>query len=190
MKAFCLIYFTESQNKLLHQLNFFIENNKSNIDIGDPKYLEKFLKRISSGVKFDRTAEELSRLEKISADLTGTQRIGQQTFRQSVLRAYGEACCLTECKEVAVLQAAHIVPYRGENSNRVENGLCLRSDIHTLFDRGLLAINPVTLTVQLNKSVVDGEYKRLDKRPIFLPKGFNVDALRSCLKWHYENVFR
>jgi len=41
---------------------------------------------------------------------------------------------------VEVLQAAHIDPYSGTPSNRVQNGLLLRADIHDLFGRGLLWI--------------------------------------------------
>jgi hypothetical protein len=188
---FCiLLVFCGGRRALRRKIYKWIEMHNLDYDPDDPDHLNLFLETFTANYPVDVTAEELSGVEKIAVASSGIQRIGQQTFRQSVLGVFGEACCLTKCKEVAVLQAAHIVPYRGESSNRVENGLCLRSDIHTLFDRGLLAINPVTLTVELNKSVVDGEYKRLDKRSIWLPKGFNVDALRSCLKWHYENVFR
>ena len=34
------------------------------------------------------------------------------------------------------------VPYKGEETNHVQNGILLRGDIHTLFDCGLIAIDP------------------------------------------------
>jgi len=39
-------------------------------------------------------------------------------------------------KIVPVLQAAHLRPVTLDGENRVDNGLLLRSDVHTLFDRG------------------------------------------------------
>jgi putative restriction endonuclease len=41
-----------------------------------------------------------------------------------------------------VLQAAHIRPVTAGGEHRLDNGLLLRSDIHTLFDRGYLGVDP------------------------------------------------
>jgi hypothetical protein len=68
------------------------------------------------------------------------QRQGQGAFRAKILDAYGQRCAISGCSAVAVLEAAHILPYRGEHTHRVDNGLLLRSDLHTLFDLGLLWI--------------------------------------------------
>jgi hypothetical protein len=54
------------------------------------------------------------------------------------------------CTVLAVLEAAHIKPYQGEDDSHPENGLLLRSDIHTLFDLDLLGIAPDRLQVQLH----------------------------------------
>src|SRR5258708_30247438 len=37
---------------------------------------------------------------------------------------------------VELLEAAHIQPYVDERSNHPQNGLCLRVDLHRLFDEG------------------------------------------------------
>ena len=37
------------------------------------------------------------------------------------------------CDVAGVLQAAHIVPYMGTQSNATDNGLLLRADIHNLL---------------------------------------------------------
>ncbi|WP_200883691.1 HNH endonuclease [Archangium violaceum] len=52
--------------------------------------------------------------------------------------AYGGRCALTDCEEPRVLEAAHIFPYHGPQTNHVTNGLLLRADLHVLFDLGLL----------------------------------------------------
>ena len=41
---------------------------------------------------------------------------------------------MTGCDVVQALDAAHISPYLGDQSNHVTNGVLLRADIHTLFD--------------------------------------------------------
>lgn len=71
-------------------------------------------------------------------------RQGQPAFRADLLRAYGGRCAISECDADPALEAAHIVPYRGAQTNHVQNGLLLRADLHSLFDRGLLAINTTT----------------------------------------------
>lgn len=58
-----------------------------------------------------------------------------------------------------MLEAAHISPYRGENDKHPENGLLLRSDVHTLFDLDLIGIEPHHLHVVLHPEVAP-EYGR------------------------------
>lgn len=72
-------------------------------------------------------------------DVVYAPRDGQGEFRALILEAYGQ-CAVTGCKVEAVLQAAHIIPYVDARSNIVSNGLCLRADIHCLYDRNLIKI--------------------------------------------------
>jgi hypothetical protein len=71
-----------------------------------------------------------------------TVRVGQAAFKALVQEAYGRRCAITGDKIVPVLQAAHIRPVTDHGENRVDNGLLLRSDVHTLFDRGYLGVHP------------------------------------------------
>jgi hypothetical protein len=93
------------------------------------------------------------------------ERRGQQHFRDLLRERYGDKCVVTGCTVLAVLEAAHIKPYRGENDNHPENGLLLRSDIHTLFDLDLLGIEPERLQVELHLSLT-GEYGHLAGKPL------------------------
>jgi predicted restriction endonuclease len=70
-----------------------------------------------------------------------------------------------------ILEAAHIMPYKGIKDNHAENGLLLRSDIHTLFDLDLIGINPDDLTIHLHESIRNSEYEL-----------FYNTFLRSCRK--------
>lgn len=70
-----------------------------------------------------------------------TLRQGQPAFRKALMDAYERRCAVTGCTIDDVLEAAHISPYLGDHTNHVTNGLLLRADIHTLFDRGLIKVH-------------------------------------------------
>lgn len=63
-------------------------------------------------------------------------RIGQGTFKVLVTEAYHRRCAISGEKTLPVLDAAHIKPFSQEGPNNTSNGLLLRKDLHTLFDRG------------------------------------------------------
>ncbi|HGV9307507.1 TPA: HNH endonuclease [Vibrio fluvialis] len=86
-------------------------------------------------------------------------RQGQRQFRESLIAEYG-CCVITGCSVISVLEAAHIVPYRGKDTNVVANGLLLRADIHTLFDLGLMSISPIEHKVQVSKRLNGTEYEQ------------------------------
>lgn len=97
------------------------------------------------------------------------RRQGQPAFRLALLRAYDGKCALTGCDVAAVLQAAHIIPYRGAATDRVENGLLLRSDIHDLFDLGKLDFDD-EWRVRLHEDLRGSLYEDLGGRPLRMPR--------------------
>lgn len=115
------------------------------------------------------------------------RRRGQREFRAKLLEAYEGRCAITGCGLVEVLEAAHIIPYKGPATNDVQNGLLLRADIHTLFDLGLIAVEPSSLRVILAPSLrstayeeLAGAYVRTPVNPLLRP---NVDALTLHRAW-------
>lgn len=91
----------------------------------------------------------------------------QGKFRDALFERYGAQCCISECAVAEALEAAHITPYLGEKSNDARNGLVLRSDLHTLFDRYLLGIDPTTLRVTLSNGLADDpSYRGLDGKEL------------------------
>jgi hypothetical protein len=91
------------------------------------------------------------------------KRRGQQQFRDALLQMYKKRCLVTGCEVVAVLEAAHIDPYRGQDNNHPQNGLLLRADIHTLFDLDLLGIEPNSLGVELHPDIAKEYGNRVGK---------------------------
>lgn len=97
------------------------------------------------------------------------QRRGQPKFRAALIAAYGGRCAITGCDAVQALEAAHICPYLGDQSNHITNGLLLRGDIHTLLDLDLIAIEPVSLKVKVADSLLSTSYGDLNNRNLNLP---------------------
>ncbi|WP_217442501.1 HNH endonuclease [Myxococcus sp. CA033] len=89
-------------------------------------------------------------------------RRGQKAFRQSLLNQFDSKCLVTKCHLLDLLEAAHIVPYRGDKDNHASNGLLLRADIHTLFDLDLLGIEPMALKIHLHRRAKGMGYEAWD----------------------------
>jgi hypothetical protein len=76
-------------------------------------------------------------------------RIGQQRFREALLARHGEACAFTGRQPAAALEAAHLVPFSKLAEHDVKGGLLLRRDLHVLFDRHLITIDPDTWAIRV-----------------------------------------
>lgn len=103
------------------------------------------------------------------------------------MEAYGASCAVTGCRVVEVLEAAHLRPYRGPDSNVIANGLLLRADLHTLLDLGLVAFEPDSRTVRISAILRATEYELINGRPLAEPNTSagrpSKDVLISL--WHY-----
>ena len=99
--------------------------------------------------------------------LTYVSRDGQNAFREMILSAYS-GCALTGCTDEVVLEAAHIIPYVNVKSNIIQNGICLRADLHLLFDRGLLRIDQDYVAI-VDDKLQFPEYRQINGRPLRLP---------------------
>ncbi|MEA5671335.1 HNH endonuclease [Pseudomonas sp. MH2] len=112
------------------------------------------------------------------------RRRGQPAFRKALMDAYGEVCAITGCNLPAVLEAAHIHPYKGTHTNVASNGLLLRADIHTLFDLGLIAIESDTMTVRVSPKLRGTDYSILDGSSLRLASKESQRASPEALDWH------
>ena len=112
------------------------------------------------------------------------QRQGQRAFRRSLLNAYGGRCALTNCEVPETLEAAHIFPYRGKETNHVTNGMLLRADLHTLFDLGLIVIDTSDYSILVADEIRSTEYGDLHGEKLRLPSDPGSRPSREALDWH------
>lgn len=97
------------------------------------------------------------------------QRRGQAKFRKTLIIAYNGRCAITGCSVTPLLEAAHITPYLGPDTNSITNGLLLRADIHTLWDLGLIAVDPKLRNVWVSPKITDTTYSVLTGASLMLP---------------------
>ncbi len=122
------------------------------------------------------------------------QRLGQGAFRVLITDTYQRRCAVTGEKALPVLEAAHIRPVSEGGIHRIDNGLLLRSDIHTLFDRGYVTVTPdyrFRTSRRLKDDFDDGEtYLRWQGAELRLPARQENHPDRELLEWHSDVVFR
>lgn len=121
-------------------------------------------------------------------------RLGQGAFRVLVTDAYTRRCAVSGERTLPVLQASHIKPY-GKGPNRVDNGLLLRSDLHILFDCGLMTLTPdlrVEVSHRIKERYENGRdyYKHHGQPLVVLPDSPRDRPNADFLRWHNETIFR
>jgi hypothetical protein len=119
--------------------------------------------------------------------IESVQREGQAKFRAELLDVYNKKCAITDCDVEAALDAAHISPYLGPQSNRIANGLLLRSDIHKLFDQYLISINPNTNRIVISSNLLNTCYEELNQKIVNFPQALSFHPSRQVLEWHYNS---
>ena len=112
-------------------------------------------------------------------------REGQPAFRRKLLEAYEGKCAVTGCSIQVLLEAAHIIPYAGAWHTCAQHGLLLKTDIHTLFDRGLLWID-ADFKIRVSEQLSGTEYAGLDGNQLNLPKEKKNWPLITHLMNHRE----
>jgi putative restriction endonuclease len=128
------------------------------------------------------------------AEYLARARLGQGGFRVLVTEAYGRRCAVTGERTLPVLQAAHVKPFSRKGPHVLGNGVLLRSDIHTLFDRGYVGITPdlrLVVSSRLKADFSNGrEYYAHHGSPLQCLPGRPEDRpAAEYIEWHREHVF-
>ena len=91
----------------------------------------------------------------------------------------------------SVLDAAHIRAYSAGGCHEVSNGLLLRTDIHKLFDRDYVTVDPdFRFAVSLREDFQNGRhYYELAGQPLRLPGRPHLRPDPEALDWHRSERF-
>ena len=134
----------------------------------------------------DVTPEELEEDNRRFAQIRQAMRDGQGMFRRQLMDAYDGMCACTGCGVAETLQAAHIIGYRGQRSNTVNNGLLLRADLHLLFDSSLISVDPNTYEFTTSNRLASTDYAAIDGRRLRLPANKGLWPNEDCLAIHFD----
>jgi putative restriction endonuclease len=124
-----------------------------------------------------------------------TARLGQRFFRRAVLSAYNYRCCITGLSVPALLIASHIVPWRDDQSNRLNprNGLALSALHDRAFDLGFITVAE-NMSVRVSREGAGASDRfyadallRYEGQQITLPEKFPPDE--QFLAYHRSHVF-
>ncbi|MDF0708524.1 HNH endonuclease signature motif containing protein [Muricauda sp. 81s02] len=99
------------------------------------------------------------------------------------MEAYQSTCLVTGVRLENVLEAAHIKPIKHKGDDNIFNGICMRADIHTLFDSNHLKILPsgeIKLTSEANRKE---NYEHLPSK-VVLPDFVDRQQLDWRIKYY------
>ena len=122
--------------------------------------------------------------------------MGQGHFKRAVAAAYSNRCAVTASATFPSLEAAHIRPFANGGEHAVSNGLLLRTDVHRLYDRGYISVDPdlrLRVSPQLREHGWNGvEFYQRESHGFAIPTPQDpvLQPNRDALSWHFETVFR
>ncbi len=125
-------------------------------------------------------------------------RVGQHLFRQAILAAYNQCCCISRLAIPELLVASHIKPWHLDTGNRLNprNGLCLSVWHDRAFDIGLMTITDdyvILISPRLQKMPgIDNQFLTTallsyEGKKIVLPEKFIPN--KDFLRYHNESIF-
>jgi len=117
------------------------------------------------------------------------QRVGQDVFRNSLLKYWNNRCSLTGIQDLALLRASHIIPWRKcpDDAERLNpfNGLLLSALWDAAFDKGLVTFDDdgQPLFSPNLSSKAQAELRWNNPLPL-------RDKHRERLNWHRSHLFQ
>lgn len=105
----------------------------------------------------------------------------QAQFRKQVLMKFDNTCILTGEKMNIVLEACHIIPVEHKGNDTFINGLCMRADIHVLFDSKHIRFQPNGIVEYSDAIQQSVSYHRLPQK-VKIPNFVSKEAL----SWRYN----
>lgn len=141
---------------------------------------------ISSGLASEKSGPAFTTVEKLQQI-----RVGQNKFRENLLKNYGNSCALTGVNQTDLLIASHIKPWRLSNdSERLDpaNGILLEAGLDKLFDKGFISFDDtglIMISTQLGEFNADA---------LGLNKDMKLRALRldshQYLEFHRTVIYK
>ena len=159
---------------------------------------KRLYQQIQAALQKQKIHEDILREDSVNSRYGKEQiikpRIGQGAFKVLITDAYHRRCAITGEKTLPALEAAHIKPYYLDGPHEINNGLLLRRDFHTLFDRGYLTIDKefnVEVSHRIKEDFGNGReyYAHHGSKLIISLERKEQLPDPQYLEWHNENVY-
>ena len=122
-------------------------------------------------------------------DATIRRRRGQREFRFKMMERFGEICAFSGQQPPQVLEAAHINSFAKTGQHKLNGGLLLRRDIHSLFDAHLMTVNPTSWKVEIAPRLqIYSTYRPLHDIDLHIPAG--ARPAPELIRQHFETSKR
>jgi hypothetical protein len=154
--------------------------NSSTLDVPKPTILQEI----------EQCKDSYETLQETTRESVIQSRIGQGQFRASLVQ-YWHGCSVSGCKQIELLRASHIKPWRySSNTERLDvfNGLLLLPNLDACFDSGLISFDgdgKILISSELSESTlshlgINSSLKLLQVE----------QRHKEFLRFHRNNVFR
>jgi hypothetical protein len=160
---------------------FSILNETTSKNISAFQEIEFFLQNS----KFYQVEEQVTTKESLVQS-----RIGQWQFRAALIE-YWQCCSVTGCKQIELLKASHIKPWRyASNQERLNvfNGLLLLPNLDTCFDLGLISFDDE------GKILISSQLRKATLLQLGINENMKLTKVekyhQEFLKYHRESIFR
>jgi hypothetical protein len=150
------------------------------VELHKLKIIQSELEKVVKQIRITQIPANVER-KRVSREVL--ERPYQNIFRKNILTVFGSSCIVTGVSIENVLEAAHIKPveYKGDDTHH--NGLCLRSDIHQLFDSNNLRILPSGELILSEAASTKNNYAKLPSQ-IDIPNFVNKEFLDWRVKYY------
>jgi len=149
------------------------------VELHKLKFVQQELDKVVRTIRETQIPANVER-KRVSREVL--ERPFQNIFRKNILAAFNATCIVTGVSIENVLEASHIIDVKYHGSDKVENGLCLRSDIHQLFDSRHLRLLPTGEIILSEIAAAKNNYSKLP-RQINIPDFINKDHLDWRVKY-------
>ena len=145
---------------------------------------------------YDTSQGPFSLFDEQPGQIVKSTRVGRSAaFRQIILQAYGNQCCVCNDSLVDLFgfyetEAAHVVPKSHNGSDDARNGIALCRKHHWAFDRGMFGIDDNYRVIVPDKtlSIEENASLRHHNGSLIQCPDENAMPHSSALDWHRNNI--
>lgn len=135
-----------------------------------------------------------SEIQKTEAERIVKERVGQDIYRDALMKYWDGACAVTGCTLKEALRASHAKPWKNCTSDaerlNVYNGFLLTANLDALFDKGYISFTDDGLIMLSSVFAFDGA----DMRGLGITRDMKLrwieDRHLEYLDYHHKNVWK